>query len=178
MDTNSLLGSPAPDFNDPLGLLRACHGRIEGHLQTLLKLADHLEQQGVDADARKAAANIHRYFSTAAVHHHQDEEQDLFPRLVRQSLKLAEVIHGLKRDHARLEATWQAIEPSLARPANIENIAAFRQQAQVMAEAYRAHIQRETEDLLDVAQHILSSDDLRQMGNTMAERRGLRTKYY
>ena len=178
MDKDSLLGSPAPDFNDPLGLLRACHGRIEGHLQTLLKLADHIEQQGVDADARKAASNIHRYFTTAAVHHHQDEEQDLFPRLVRQSLKLADVIHGLKQDHARLEAAWQAIEPLLARPANISDIDAFRREAQAMADAYRAHIEHETSDLLDVAQHILSSDELRQMGITMAERRGLRPKYY
>jgi len=177
MDNSNLFPESAPDFSDPLGLLRACHRRIEGHCDTLLKLADHIESNGVDGEARKAAGNIYRYFTRAAPHHHADEEQDIFPRLVRQSLKLAETIHALKKQHEELDAAWRAVEPYLERPGDIEDAAEFRRLAQTMSDAYRAHIETEENDLLEIASHILSSDDLKQIGYAMAERRGTRAAF-
>lgn len=169
---DGLFPSAAPDFSDPLGLLRACHQRIAQHCDTLLRLADHLQAQGVDADARKAAGQVYRYFSTAARHHHQDEEQDLFPLLARQSLKLADRVHRLHRDHERMDGLWQALAPQLEKLGSIEDFAAFKAEVEAFGTAYRDHIAFEEEDVLDVAQHILSSDQLKKIGRSMAERRG------
>ena len=161
----------APDFDDPLGLLRACHQRMLGHCEILEKLARHMELSGVDKDALAAARKVHTYFSTAAVLHHQDEEQDLFPLLVRSTLKMAELIHGLKQDHERLDQAWRDIAPMLAQPSHIGDPQQFTVLANNFAELYRDHIAKENEELLDRAQHMLSSEQLKKIGKAMKERR-------
>jgi hemerythrin-like domain-containing protein len=169
--------SAAPDFSDPLGLLRACHERIFKHCDIIENLAAHIARQGIDLEAREAAAQIYRYFSIAARHHHKDEEQDLFPRLARQSLKLADLIHTLRQEHEKLDALWAEIEPLLAKPASIEDIEAFQSLAERFADAYREHARRENSELLDMAQHILGSDELKKIGQAMAERRGVKYSF-
>ena len=43
-----------------------------------------------------------------------------------------------------------------------------------IAAAYREHVRRENSDLLDMAQHIFGSDELKKIGQAMAERRGVK----
>lgn len=170
--THSPFPEAAPDFTDPLGLLRACHERIVQHCATLERLVEHLRAHDVDAEARSAAGKIHHYFSTAGQHHHQDEEEDLFPRLARQSLKLADLVHRLRQDHARMDALWQQLAPLLAAPGRIDDLDAFAAQVTEFASLQRSHVARENEDLLEMARHILSSDEMKKLGKRMAERRG------
>lgn len=176
MSTNDLFPPAAPDFSDPLGMLRACHERVLKHCNTLENLAAHLADKGLDQDAKEAAAQVHKYFSQAAKHHHQDEEQDVFPRLARQSLKLADLIHQLKQEHEQLDALWAELAPLLARPANITDHDSFTALSQQFADAYRGHVRRENEDLLDIAKHIFGSDELKQIGEKMAARRGVQVR--
>ena len=56
MNQTSPFPESAPDFTDPLGLLRACHQRMLDHCERLLRLADHLQDHGADSDAQQAAA--------------------------------------------------------------------------------------------------------------------------
>ena len=176
MNANTLFPPAAPDFSDPLGLLRACHERVLKHCDTLENLAAHLADKGLDQDAKEAAAQVHKYFSVAGKHHHQDEEQDIFPRLARQSLKLADLVHRLKQEHQAIDTLWAPLAPLLARPATIQDHDAFSALAQQFADAYRAHVRLENEDLLNMAQHIFSSDELKRIGEKMAERRGLQIR--
>lgn len=169
-----LFPNAAPSFDDPLGLLRACHERILRHCDTLLKLAEHLKQNGADEEARKATEQIHHYFSTAGKHHHQDEEVDVFSKLIRQSLKMADMIHALKKDHAEMDRLWDELEPLLKRPASIQDLDAFTRLAQTFSDLYRKHIEVENNQLLALAQHILSSKQLKEIGSAMAERRGIK----
>jgi hemerythrin-like domain-containing protein len=169
---NSLLSDdPVPDFDDPLGLLKACHQRILGFCNLLEKMAAHIDQQGIDADVKQSAQKIHRYFSTAAVLHHQDEEQDLFPLLIGTSLKMATIIHDLKQDHSKIDSHWQKLSAVLARPASIEEAPEFKLWVSEFCGAYRQHIKKEEEDFLSMAQHLLSSEQLQQLGRKMKERR-------
>lgn len=169
-----LFPNAAPSFDDPLGLLRACHERILRHCDTLLKLAQHLKQNGADEEARKSAEQIRHYFSTAGKHHHQDEEVDVFPKLIRQSLKLADMVHALKKDHAEMDRLWDELESLLRRPADIQDLDAFTRLAQAFSALYRKHIAVENDELLAMAQHILSSRQLKEIGSAMAERRGIK----
>ena len=100
-----------------------------------------------------------------------DEEQDLFPLLVRSTLKMAELIHGLKQDHERLDQAWRDIAPMLAQPSHIGDPQQFTVLANNFAELYRDHIAKENEELLDRAQHMLSSEQLKKIGKAMKERR-------
>jgi hemerythrin-like domain-containing protein len=162
---------PAPDFNDPLGLLKACHQRMSGFCDLLEKIIEHVKEHGIDADVKQSAQKVHRYFSSAAVFHHMDEEQDLFPLLIGSSLKLATIIHGLKQDHININETWKKLAPVLARPASIAETPEFNQWVAEFCAAYRQHIKTEEEDFLSIAQHMLSSEQLQQIGKSMKERR-------
>jgi len=163
----------APDFSDPLGLLRACHERVLAHCAMLEAFAARLGGE-LDGDAVQAAKAVQRYFATAAKLHHQDEEEDLFPFLVRQSLKLAQLVHELKQDHRRLDALWAQLESRLAWPKNIGDVDGFRAAAAEFIEINRRHVQRENAELLEVAQHIFSSKQLAEIGRSMAKRRNVR----
>lgn len=162
-----------PDFDDPLGMLRACHERMLSNCDTLQKLPPHLAAHGVDDEARRAVNRIVTYFSTSAVHHHQDEEQDLFPLLDRQSPKLTELVHRLKKDHAMLDQHWKALLPDLKKPATLAENTGFAAHADAFCEAYRAHITIENKELLSMAQPVLSHQQLQEIGRAMAKRRGV-----
>lgn len=173
MNNDAFFPATAPDFHDPLGLLRACHERIFQQCDLVERLSHHIAENGVDEEACNSAAKIYRYFSTAARHHHADEELDLFPRLVRHSVKLTDTIYQLKQEHAELDALWQSIEEHLAKPTSIEDFDDFQTLTQHFAEAYRAHAEKENKEVLDSAQQLFSRDELNQLGRSMAERRGV-----
>lgn len=160
-----------PDFDDPLGVLRACHERMLAQCDTLQALVTHLAANGVDEEARRAIASVIHYFTTSALHHHQDEEQDLFPLLNRQSLKIAEMVHRLKQEHASLTQLWEILLEDLGKPAALTKNPEFEAHVEQFCSAYRAHIDFENRELLDMAQHILSQRQLEEMGRAMARRR-------
>lgn len=164
----------APDFSDPLGLLRACHDRILGFCDLTIKLVDHIDADGIDDEAESAARAIVRYFSTAGKLHHQDEEQDVFPKLVQTSLRIANLINSLKQEHASQDELWEKLEPLLESLSDIEDMDTFRQIASAFVSAQREHVNRENTDLLSIAPHLISDQELKKIGEAMAERRGVR----
>jgi hypothetical protein len=93
-------------------MLRACHERIQRQCATLAKLATHLRSDGLTDVARQAAADIHRYFSSAGRQHHADEEQDLFP-LLRNAPDLDGLLETLAREHAVMESLWLRLDRQL-----------------------------------------------------------------
>jgi hemerythrin-like domain-containing protein len=163
-----------PDFSDPLGLLRACHERMLAQCGLLEKLVAHVAEKGVDAEARSAIARVIQYFTTSAAHHHQDEEVDLFPVLNRQSLKLADLVYRLKKDHEELDRLWAALHQSLKKGTALAQDAEFPAHVERFCAKYREHIRIENKELLTLAQHILSQRQLEDMGRAMAKRRGVR----
>lgn len=166
-----LFDNETPDFTNPLGLLRACHDRILAQCETLEKLVTHLRSNDVDAEAKTAAQRVHRYFSEAAPLHHQDEEVDLFPVLQRQSLKMADLVYSLKQEHPELDAAWEQLAPTLVRLDQLQDIDDFSGQVADFCERYRKHVKRENDELLEIAQHILSSKQQAALGEAMEERR-------
>lgn len=171
--TNNPFPSAAPNFSDPLGLLRACHDNIFRHCEMVERLAGYLAEQGPDQPAHETAAKILRYFSTAAKHHHADEEEDLFPRLSRHSQQLAATIQHLKQEHQQLDQLWQQLEPLLSDLTSISDNTAFGELTKRFAETYRCHAEKENADILEQARDVLSDEELKQIGRAMAERRGV-----
>lgn len=167
-----LNGTPAPSFDDPLALLRACHDRILGQCLTLERLQQHLPGHGCDADAQQAARAILRYFDIAGRHHHDDEEQDLFPAMLASGdAEAARLIGGLLAEHQQMEAAWQALRPQLAGIAAGETAALDTQAALRFMDAYRNHIAQENPHLLPLAARLLNAAQLANIGKHMAQRR-------
>lgn len=171
---NDSPNAEAPDFDDPLGVLQACHDRMLEHCDILQSVVSRIAQSGVDSETRSAIGKVTRYFTSSAVQHHQDEEQDLFPLLNRQSLKLADIIYRLNQEHDELARLWDLIHADLKKPATLADNSEFAANVEQFCTAYREHIDYENRELLGMARHIVSSTQLREIGDAMARRRGIK----
>lgn len=170
---------PSASTEAPLEMLAACHLRIERQCATLGRLIAHVAEHGVDADARQAAERVMRYFDTSAIQHHADEEVDLFPALIdsmagSDAVCIREMTQGLAADHRELEARWRRLRGPLSEiaagvmaPLAGEDVAGF-------VDFYRRHLAREDQELLPMAQRLLSDADLAGVGRAMRERRGIK----
>ncbi len=129
---------PPAGFDDPLEMLFGCHRRIEKQLETLKRLRQHLASKGIDAEASAAAEAVLRYFRKAAVDHHEDEEQDVFPLLERriddpdEKARFAHLRTRLESEHRKLEESWtrvrkplEGIAEGLMRPLAEEDVRAL-----------------------------------------------------
>jgi iron-sulfur cluster repair protein YtfE (RIC family) len=162
--------SPAPGFDDPVGMLRACHRKMERQLATLARLRRHLPEHHADRDACAAASALLRYFDTAAVNHHADEEASLFPRLREADAGADAMVRSLEDDHAALTARWARLRPLLtAIAARCSGYLPVKDVDEFCA-AYAAHIAREEATLLPRAE-ALDAATLAKIGAEMALRR-------
>lgn len=169
---------PQASTEAPLEMLAACHIRIRRQCETLQRLVTHLAQHGCDADARSAAGNIMRYFDTAAVHHHADEEEDLFPAMLESmggsdAVCIRDMTRALAAEHRHLETAWRALRKVLVQieaggPASLAaaTVASF-------TDAYARHMQIEEDEVLPMADRLLSQHDIERIGRAMRRRRGI-----
>lgn len=179
MKSDSLLIKPAPSFDEPVEMLKACHERIAAQCTTLGKLAAHLPSHGADAQARQAARNIMRYFDIAGPHHHADEEQDLFPLLIEASERLhspvGERIASLLDEHRVLEASWAHLRTVLADIAEGRTRLLEPVQVADFVGAYRSHIALEEREIFPFAQACLDRQQLARLSAAMVARRTIST---
>lgn len=167
----SLLGEPAPDFSDPLGMLAACHGRMLGFCDLLERLPAWVADHGIDAEALAGARRVLRYFDGAAPLHHADEEHDLFPMLAGDPAA-ARLIARLNDEHRQLEGLWQRLAAELRGLSGERGSpATLRAAVTPFCAAYRAHIERENAELLPRARALLTAPALERLGERMAARR-------
>jgi len=176
---NIELMTVAPDFSDPLGLLSACHGRIESQCATLLRLPGHMSIHGVDIQAKQAATKALTYFNTAGKHHHEDEEVDLFPLLeeyaeLEGNPGLLALLHELKIEHSQMEKAWQDLEWFLSKLAGDHEVSPEALPINQFVALYRSHIAKEDRELFPFACLKLTAEQLSVLGNNMAERRNVK----
>ena len=91
-------------FDDPLGMLKDCHRRIENFLRVLCKVAERQQEGALSAEERNAVESALAYFRTGGQRHTQDEEDSLFPRL-QASVSAAdlEAIGALEKEHGEAD---------------------------------------------------------------------------
>lgn len=164
------LFATAPDFNDPIGLLLACHNKISRHCETLELLPEHLSIYGPDEAARQAAGRVLKYFRAAEPLHHDDEEKNLFPLLSAhpdfpESLRAP--LQNLSLQHRDLEEAWAKLAEDL------ESVA-LNTKKYISPDAFiamnRAHITLENNEIFPVASKLLSRETLIEIGTAMRAR--------
>lgn len=166
-------------FGQPLQLLKACHERIQAQCDTLRRLCVHMPVHGSDAQAQQAASNVMRYFDSAGRHHHEDEEQDVLPRMAasatgRNAERVALLTDQLKREHEAMEQSWFDLRESLEKIAHgaiepLDELTVNR-----FCDLYGAHIAYEEANLIPLAERLLDEAAIAAIGKAMAARRGLR----
>lgn len=170
--------APAAGFEAPLEMLAACHGRIEQQCATLRRLVPHLAAHGADAQARTAAANVMRYFDTAAPHHHADEEQDLFPALLEamagsDAVCIRDLTGRLAGEHEELASAWARLRLQLAGIAEGGANDLARDLVEDFVRRHERHLALENAELLPLAARLLSDAQLDAIGRAMRARRGV-----
>jgi pyridoxamine 5'-phosphate oxidase len=168
----------APGFDEPFAVLRHCHDRIRQQINTLNNLLAHLPHHGADTGAQHAAHAILRYFTIAAPMHHEDEEVDMLPMLVKSAEDedakyLALWLPKILADHEIMEQLWQQLELQLKDiDAGISSSLSEQDVAQFTS-TYKAHMEIEESHIAPIAQRVLNAAQIEQLGNAMQQRRGV-----
>jgi hemerythrin-like domain-containing protein len=72
---------PDSGFDDPIGMLKDCHRRIESFLGILCVVVGRAQGRSLTSEERNAVNAALQYFRTGGQRHTADEEESLFPRL-------------------------------------------------------------------------------------------------
>ena len=175
---NLPLHDTAPDFDQPVAVLKHCHGRIRKQLATLEKLLAYLPEHGADEQARQAASAVLKYFDKAAHLHHEDEEQDLIPmlRAVAQgedAATLQALAPVILQDHKDMDAMWQDLHEQLSMIADGSAAQLSAGTVQRFAQRYLSHMEREENTMAPMALRLFSPQQMAQLGQAMQRRRGI-----
>jgi len=174
----TLLYDTAPDFSQPIAVLKHCHNRIRKQLAILEKLLAHLPALGADEQARQAAASVLKYFEHAAHLHHEDEEQDLIPMLRataqgEDAATLQALAPSILQDHKEMDALWQDLHEQLLAIAEGRSTALSTVAVQRFTQRYAAHMEREENTMAPMALRLFSPEQMAQLGQAMQRRRGI-----
>jgi pyridoxamine 5'-phosphate oxidase len=168
----------APDFDQPIAVLKHCHDRIRKQIRTMENLGIHLARDGADFEARQAANSILRYFNKAAHHHHEDEEHDLLPVLQAtargdDALLLNKVIPEIMKEHSQMEGAWVGLGQQLEAISSGASALLSAEEVNRFAALYQAHMQKEETHIAPMALRLFSGDQMAHLGAAMRARRGI-----
>ncbi|WP_273393656.1 hemerythrin domain-containing protein [Actinobacillus porcinus] len=162
--------SHAPSWENPIEMLYACHGRVKNFCRQLNILPSYLEKNGLNQAVKNNVQQILNYFNLAAPLHHDDEEKDFFPALVKVAPQAKSDIDELERQHLHLHANWTALSAQLVELIQGQRDKVENALIEQFIAAYDQHIALE-EPLFEMGKQYLLPEQLVAMGKIMAERR-------
>jgi pyridoxamine 5'-phosphate oxidase len=174
----SNLFDAAPDFDQPVAVLKHCHDRIRKQLKTMDLLASPAVLAATPDEVRQAAGAVLRYFEKAAPHHHEDEEHDLLPMLADtarddDAALLARLMPEILDEHRRMELLWERLQPQLAAIAAGQASTLDSADATGFNELYLRHMDKEESHIAPMAKRLFSTEQMQRLGNAMRTRRGI-----
>lgn len=168
---------PDSGFDDPLGMLKDCHRRIESFLRVLCVVAERARGQkltGEESDAIEAALH---YFRVGGQRHTADEEESLFPRLRAQGVEEAnDECSGLESDHERANGLHAEVETLYRRwiadgTLDAADATRLSKATEELSRLYAAHIRVEEDVVFPHAAKVLDGAAVAQMGEEFRARR-------
>jgi hypothetical protein len=171
----------AAGFNSPLLLWLACHERGLRVAQLLHRLLEHWTTQGPSDAVNVTALDVRRYFEEAGPRHQQDEDLDIFPRLLKRldisgtgdGERLSTVLQRLDKEHREMDTLWPAARAAIDHCTRQPIRPEHPNLLQRFVDAFIGHHDAENRLILPMAQLALQPIDLAEIGESMAARRGL-----
>ena len=155
---------------EPIDMLYACHSKVKRFCKQLRILPEYLAKNGINQAVKNDVQQIIHYFNLSAPLHHDDEECDFFPALVRVQPQAQSDIDELESQHELLHQNWALLSAQLeALVAGERNDVDAELIARFIA-GYDVHIAIE-EPLFELGRIHLAQTELERMGKIMAERR-------
>jgi iron-sulfur cluster repair protein YtfE (RIC family) len=168
---------PDSGFDDPIGMLKDCHRRIEHFLNILCLVADRANVRSLTGEERSAIQAALQYFHAGGERHNADEEESLFPRLRGESSAGSlEEIARLEGDHRRAAKLHESVDwlytawisASLLEPDEQQRLLS---QTRELKQLYAEHIQIEETIVFPHAVLVLNSHAIAAMGSEFSTRR-------
>lgn len=169
---------PDSGFDDPIGMLRDCHRRIEHFLNILCGVAERAPGRALTDEETAAIQAALHYFRVGGQRHTADEEESLFPRLRAQvgSANLSE-LGTLEHDHRDANHLHAAADSLYS--AWIANGSLNSEEARRLLSAtkqlkllYEAHIEIEEGIVFPRAAEVLDRQTIAAIGQEFRSRRG------
>jgi iron-sulfur cluster repair protein YtfE (RIC family) len=101
---------PDSGFDDPIGMLKDCHRRIESFLGILCVVVGRAHGRSLTTEECDAVKVALEYFRTGGQRHTADEEESLFPRLCASDVNSLEEISKLEGDHREANNLHESVE--------------------------------------------------------------------
>lgn len=160
----------APSWDEPIEMLLACHGKVRKFCHQLTLLPDYLTHNGLDQSALTSIHQILTYFNKAAPLHHEDEELDFFPTLLRFTPHVKDSVDELLRQHQSLHSGWEALRRQLNSIMAGETLILSNSLVHMFVAGYERHMALE-EPLFEQGREDIPEEQLKEIGRIMAERR-------
>ena len=167
---------PDSGFDDPIGISKDCHRRIESFLGILCVVIDRAKGRSLTDEEGEAVKAALQYFRTGGQRHTADEEESLFPRLRKSDAHCFEEIDGLEDDHheandlhgsvERLYSTW--IESGTL---GAEDTRQLHAETSRLKQLYSDHIHVEETVVFARASQVLDSHAIAAIGTEFCFRR-------
>ena len=123
---------PDSGFDDPIGMLKDCHRRIESFLGILCVVVNRAQGRGLSDEERDAIKAALQYFRTGGQRHTADEEESLFPRLRKSNATYFEEIDRLEGDHHEASNLHGTVEQLYSDHIQVEETIVFARAIQVL----------------------------------------------
>lgn len=157
-------------WNEPIEMLYACHSKVKRFCRQLSILPDYLEKHGYTQAVLNDVEQILSYFNRAAPLHHDDEELDFFPQLVKVAPQAQSTIDELEQQHKNLHKNWNALSAQLEELISEQRQNIDEHLIERFIQGYECHITLE-EPLFEMGREFLADDVLSEMGKNMSIRR-------
>lgn len=168
---------PDSGFDDPIGMLKDCHRRIESFLHVLVIVADRSRGKTLSEEEAAAVMSALNYFRSGGQRHNADEEESLFPRLRKQSANGAlNQLSRLEDEHRQTNALHAAVERLFlawieSGWLNRDDEQALFEATQKLQDIYKVHIKLEEEVVFPEASHALDKKTVEVIGQEFRARR-------
>ena len=169
---------PDSGFDDPIGMLKDCHRRIEQFLRVLCLVVDRAPGRSLSGEEVAAVQLALHYFQEGGRRHTADEEQSLFPqmRADRAAAAALEEIEALEADHRHAEDLHRAVESLYSawmdgRTLSSEDEQRLRESTERLKHLYEGHIRIEENLVFPRAAESLDEQALAAIGAEFRNRR-------
>ena len=172
---------PDSGFDDPVGMLKDCHRRIEHFLSILCLVAGRAAGRALNPEEQSAIKAALQYFHTGGERHNADEEQSIFPRLRSAAAESTDpefhaLLDRLERDHSRAAWLHEAIDwlytdwiaKGEIEPGNRDRLLSS---TNALRELYNEHIALEETAIFPRAAELLDAQTIAAIGREFSTRR-------
>ncbi len=169
---------PDSGFDDPIGMLKDCHRRIEQFLHVLCLVVERAPGRQLSEEEHAAVQSALNYFRVGGQRHTADEEMSLFPRMQKEESAAGALkeIEALEADHREADELHLAVDKLYAawsegRPLSSEDEQRLRAATQRLKQLYEGHIKIEENLVFPHAAASMDAETIAAIGEEFRERR-------